>query len=212
VPFFVSYLDDQPLGACTIYNSLSAKLSIPASTASADAGSSFTVTGPKGSEVLPGSPGQFTESLSAAGTYLSPGAYTLAGTGGADIGAFSAAFNIPAAPVLTSPANLFLPPVTRSSGLTVTWTGGASNAYVQVQVQNATDNTNTNGATVVCTAAASAGALTIPPYALLALPAGNVTSFQFRQRTEGVFTASGLNLGSIMTANAATVIANFTLN
>ena len=50
-----------------------------------------------------GTPGQFSATLSAAGTFLSPGAYTITGKGGADIGGFSAAFNIPAAPALTSP-------------------------------------------------------------------------------------------------------------
>jgi hypothetical protein len=113
---------------------------------------------------------------------------------------------------LTNPANFALPPVTRSSGLTVAWTGGAPNAIVQIQVQAVTDTTNTNGATALCNVASSAGTFTIPPYALLAIPAANVgNGFQFQQWTEAAFTAQGLNLGSIQIGNAATFIGGFTL-
>jgi hypothetical protein len=211
-PFFVSYVDDQPLGGCTVYNSLSPGTNLPAGTAAADAGSSFTVTGPNGSKVVAGSPGQFSATLSVSGTYLSPGAYTVTGTGGADIGAFSAAATVPVAPVLTSFANSTIPPVTRSNGMTVTWAGGAANADVQIEVTAATDNTNSNGATVVCEAATNAGTITIPPYALLALPPGSFAGFSFVQQTAaGGFTATGLNLGVIRTSNAPTYVGGFTL-
>ncbi|MGA2144114.1 MAG: hypothetical protein ABSH49_04035 [Bryobacteraceae bacterium] len=212
-PFAASYLDDQPLGTCNVYNSLNpaSHSGLQGVTAAADAGSSFTIMGPNGSKVLAGTPGQFNATLSAAGTFLSPGAYTITGVGGTDIHAFTAPFNIPAVPVLTNPANLSLPPVTRSSGLTVTWTGGASDAYVQIQVQGPTDNTNTNGATAVCNVAASAGTFTIPPYALLALPASSVGGFQFQQQTEAALTATGLDLGVIQTSNAPTFIGGVTL-
>jgi uncharacterized protein (TIGR03437 family) len=213
-PFMVSYLDDQPLGTCMVYNSTnpSSNYGLQGGTVPADAGSSFTVTGPNGSKVLTGTPGSLNATLSPTGTYLSPGAYTITGTGGADIGGFSAPFNIPAAPVLTNPANYALPPVTRSSGLTVAWTGSAPNAYVQIQVSAVTDSTNTNGALAVCNVASSAGTFTIPPYALLALPAADIgNGFQFQQQTEAGFTARGLNLGSIQTMNAAELIGGFTL-
>jgi len=213
-PFMVSYLDDQPLGTCMVYNSTnpSSNYGLHGGTVPADAGSSFTVTGPNGSKVLTGTPGSLNATLSPTGTYLSPGAYTITGTGGADIGGFSAPFNIPAAPVVTNPANYALPPVTRSSGLTVAWTGGAPNAFVQIQVSAVTDSTNTNGAMAVCNVASSAGTFTIPPYALLAIPAANIgNGFQFQQQTEAAVTAKGLNLGSIQTSNAATFIGGFTL-
>lgn len=207
-PFFISYFDDQPLGTCLVNNSLRTTLRLPvASSANLDAGSRFTVTGPNGSIVPVGKPGQFTAPLSPAGTYLSPGAYTVTGTGGADVGGFTAAFNIPAAPALNSPANSTLPPVTRSNGLTIAWTGGASNAFVQITVQAPTDITNTNGAKLVCNVAANAGTFTIPPYALLALPAGSIgTVLQFQQQTKGVFSAKGIDIGAVRTLNAATAI------
>jgi hypothetical protein len=102
--------------------------------------------------------------------------------------------------------------VTRSSGLTIAWTGGASNAYVQITMNAVTDSTNTNGANVICNVAANAGTFTIPPYALLTLPTANIgNGFQFRQNTQSALTAKGLNLGEIETAGAPTFIGGFTL-
>ena len=212
-PFLVSYLDDLPPGTCTVFNTLnpSSHYGLSGSTAAADAGSSFTLTGPNGSKFLSGNPGQFSATLSAAGAYLSPGAYTLTGNGGADIGGFNAAITIPAALNLVNPANMTIPPLTRSNGLTVNWTGGVANASVLIQVTNATDNTFTTGATVFCEAAATAGTLTIPPYALLALPAGYYSGFQFQQQTAAAITAKGLDLGVFETVGAATSIGGFTL-
>lgn len=213
-PFLASYMDDQALGTCMVYNSLNPGdyFDVSAVTSSVDAGSSFTVTGPNGSKTVAGSPGQFTSTLSSAGTFLSPGAYTLAGKGGADIGAFSAAFNFPAAATLVSPANAVIPPpVTRSSGMPITWSGGASNSSVQIKVQSPTDSSSTNGALAICTVAATAGAFTIPPYVLLALPAGNLNYFQFQQQTEAAFTAPGVSYGTIQSYNAPGAFNNFTL-
>jgi len=212
--FVASYLDDPALGACMVYNSLSpaSNFGLSVTTTSADAGTSFTVTGPNGSKAVAGNPGQFTATLSAAGTFLSAGAYTFTGKGGADIGAISAPFTIPTAPTMTGQAiQAAQPPVTRSAGLPISWTGGASGAYVQIQVQSATDSTYTNGATAICDVAATAGSFTIPAYVLQALPAGNLASFQFRQQTESAFTATGLPYGTITTSSAPTGIANFAL-
>jgi hypothetical protein len=213
-PFLASYMDDQALGTCMVYNSLSPgdHFDVSGVTTSVDAGSSFTVTGPNGSKTVAGNPGQFTSTLSSAGTFLSPGSYTIAGKGGADIAAFSAAISIPAAATLVSPANAVIPPpVTRSSGMPITWSGGASNSYVQIAVQSPTDSSYANGAKAVCTVAATAGTFTVPAYTLLALPAGNLNYFQFQQQTEAAFTAPGVPYGTIQSYNAPGAFNNFTL-
>jgi uncharacterized protein (TIGR03437 family) len=213
-PFAVTYLDDQPLGTCTVYNTLSPDqyYGLQATSVDADAGSSFTVTGPKGSQVLAGSPGAFSAMLSGPGTYLSPGAYTVNGTGGADIGAFSAALTIPTPPTLTSPSPTNHPAVTRANGMTVTWTGGAANTTVQLQLQGPTDSTNTNGALAFCNADASAGTFTIPPYALLALPASTSAGLVFVQQTAWIpFTATGLGSGMIQAIDDTGFIGTFAL-
>jgi hypothetical protein len=60
----------------------------------------------------------------------------------------------------------------------------------------------TIGATARCTVAASAGTFTIPPYVLLALPAGNFGTLQFSYQTAEVpFTATGIDAGSLNTWN-----------
>ena len=211
-PFFASYLDDQPLGTCIVTNTLDNQGDTPPlATSPVDVGSSLTLTGPNGSKAVSGASQQFSVTLSAVGNYLSPGAYTLSGSGGADIGSINAPVTVYAAPTLTNPANIGLPPVTRANGLTVTWTGGAANARFQVQVTSAVDSKGSNGATVTCEAAATAGTMTIPASALLALPAGNFGGVEFRQRTVTPFTAKGLTLGVMETRNAPIYIGNVTL-
>jgi hypothetical protein len=165
-----------------------------ANLAGVDAGSTFTVKGPNGSVPVAGSSGNKV-TLSSAGTFLVPGgAYTVTGTGGADIGAFSGSITLPAFPTLVSPVNNAT--VTRSNGMTVTWTGGDPNGYVRMTVSGATDNTFGNGAAAYCTAPAGPGTFTIPAYVLDALPPGNNAGFTFAPAAPAVsFTASGLTVG-----------------
>lgn len=82
--------------------------------------------------------------------------------------------------------------------MTVTWTGGSGT--VVMEVAGPTDNTFTNGVWAVCTAPASAGTFTIPPYVLQALPTSgsNFSSgFVFSTEAEGMFTATGLNVATV---------------
>jgi hypothetical protein len=83
-PFFVSFQDDQPVGTCSVYSNF---VSNPVGDLAAlSAGSSFTVKGPNGSMPVAGSPGGFATMLSAAGTFLVPGSYTVTSNGGPDVG------------------------------------------------------------------------------------------------------------------------------
>ncbi len=198
-PFFVSYVDDQPPGTCLVYNNLNESTNVPfASGTNLDAGSNITLMGPNGSLSVPEN--QKLNSIGTAGTFLVPGAYTAAGTGGADVGSFKAPFTIPAVPTLVSPMNNAT--VTRSNGMTVTWTGGSGN--VVIELYSPSDNTDTNGTAAVCTAPASAGTFTIPPYVLLAFPASTSAGFILSTETKASFTATGLNLG-IISLNRYTV-------
>lgn len=117
-PFGASWLDTPPPGTCVVYSNLNNSNTPPiASAASADAGSNFTVMGPNGSVTLPANSGK-SETLNAQGTFLVPGAFTVTGTGGADIGPFNATVTITVPPTLVSPVNNAT--VTRSAGMTVT--------------------------------------------------------------------------------------------
>jgi hypothetical protein len=191
-------------------HSLNPNPNLPISrTADLNAGSSFSVKAPNGS---PGNPGEFRATLSTAGTFLVPGAYAVTGTGGADVGPFSATITIPASPALVSPLNSTNLTVTRSSGMTVTWKGGGPNGNVQIQVAGATDNTLTLGDTAQCTVPASAGTFTIPSYVLLALPPTAFTSFQFAPVTATVpFHGNGSHCGLLSTYDDATIFSGFAL-
>lgn len=193
-PYLPSWFDVTPLGTCIVYNNLDTNLNLPISGALLDAGASFTVTGPNGSLAAPSNFGNFSK-INAAGTFLVPGAYTVSGTGGADVGPFTANISISPSLTLASPADGAT--VTRSNGLTVNWTGGTG--YVQIQVNAPTNNTFTTGAAAVCLAAASTGTLTIPPYVLEALPATNLAGLVLSSVTVNTFSATGLTVGAVQT-------------
>jgi uncharacterized protein (TIGR03437 family) len=182
-PFLVAYADIPPRGTCQVFNNLNGKASPPFSgVAPLDAGPQLTVQGPKGSINASGSGGVYKATLSASGNFFSPGTITVSGPGGADVPSFSTSIALPVLPTMTSP-----PPdsvnslsVTRSSGLTVSWSGGSANEYIELDGLSATDNTYTYGASFQCTASAGSGSFTIPPSVLLALPAGNSGGLYFR--------------------------------
>jgi uncharacterized protein (TIGR03437 family) len=193
-PFIVSYLDDSPVGTCLVYNTNS----FPdggdrlANFTPLDAGPTVKLTGPNGSQSFAPNGNDLTLGP---GTYLSPGAYSVAGTGGANIGSFNAPFTIPAPATLTSPSSTSNVNVNRANGITFTWTGGAAGSVVRIVGRQSTDNSLTSGASFRCWAAANAGTFTIPPSVLLALPTGNFGGWDFKTYTDGTFSAPGLNLG-----------------
>jgi hypothetical protein len=197
-PFIVSYLDDSPLGTCRVYNSLNPPDAGNqlAGIKQLDGGPSFKITGPSGSQNI--QPDGKNVTLGP-GTFFSPGPYTIIGTGGADVGSFNAPFTIPTPATLTSPASGPNVVVNRANGITLAWTGGASNSFIRIDGGDATDNSGSNGATFTCFAPASAGTFTIPPSVLLAIPPGTFSNsvWDFDSFTYGTFTAKGLNLGLI---------------
>lgn len=204
-PFVISYIDDLPLGTCAVYNSLNGLNAgnYLANLNSLDAGPSILVTGPNGSRSILTNAGQVTL---AQGTFLAPGAYTLTGTGGANIGSFTTQFTIPAPPTLTNPASGSTVSITRANGTTLTWSPGAGNSVLQIGGQSATDNTNTIGASFNCFVPASAGTFTIPANVLLALPAGAFGGLSVEAYSPyGTFSASSLNHSSI-TMNYTTLV------
>ncbi len=212
-PFFSSYADDQPLGTCIVYNILNPKTSIPVPFSnSLSFATTFTVTGPNGGMGLLVSQGKSITTLSSTGTYLAPGSYTVTDNGGADVGPINANVTIPTSSTLTTPNSTgAISPVTRSNGMTVSWTAGGAASIVRIIVTGATDNTLSNGASVYCDVLASSGTFTVPAYAMLALPPGNFGTLTLRQRTPDVpLTATGLNVGQLKTLEAP-VSVSFTL-
>jgi uncharacterized protein (TIGR03437 family) len=200
-PFFVSYIDSPPLGTCQIFNNPNGQQSAPiVPVAGLDAGPQITVQGPGGNKNVAGSGGTYKATVSANGSYLSAGNYTVSAPGGVDVPKFSAQFAIPTMPTMTSPTPDAPNPttVTRSNGLTVTWTGGQANGIIQLEGYNATDNTYSVGADFLCTVPAAAGTFTIPPSVLLAIPAGNFGGMELRSYMAPVnLTGTGLSVAFI---------------
>ena len=203
-PFFNSWVDDRPVGTCFVYPNLNGDDGsgnyLFSNLVPLDAGSSFTVKGPAGSMTVAPDPDHSKALLSATGTFLAPGTYTITGTGGADVGPFTASITLPTPATLVSPSNANGLTVARSNGMTVNWKGGDANGRVEINVLSAADNSFNNGALASCTVAASAGTFTIPPYVLLALPPTSFTQFGFGPGTVSAaatagFTASGLGVG-----------------
>jgi uncharacterized protein (TIGR03437 family) len=200
--FLPTYLDNQPAGTCTVIGANAPgdvffnNLVTAGYVSLIDGGPSFTVTGPKGSMNVPITGNASV--LSASGAFLVPGDYTITGAGGKDVGPFTAHITIPITPTLTSPASSNGVTITRSKGFTATWNPNGSTGKVEVVISSfVSQNT---GAQAVCSAPASAGTLTIPPYVLLALPAGNANlSFQPGDESPAFaanFTATGITVGN----------------
>jgi hypothetical protein len=134
--------------------------------------------------------------ISASGTFLIPGSFTATGNGGKDVGPIITALTISALPTLTSPASSTNLTLTRSSGLTVTWTPGGTGT-VNIQVSSGPDAFPNARAQVSCKALASAGTFTNPPYVLLALPTtGGASFFIFGSESQAAFSATGIDFGN----------------
>ena len=103
---------------------------------------------------------------------VSAGNYTLRGTGGADIGAFNASLTIGSRITVEAlPAT-----INRGQGLTVTWSGGASDLVHVVGISGTRLATTTSdliydAGVFLCTAQTSSGRLTVPGAILNQLPA-----------------------------------------
>ncbi len=203
-PFFMSYVDQAPLGTCQTSSNLNGGNPPINLLGGLDVGPQLTVQGPNGSKNASVSGGQFKTTISATGNFITPGTYTVSAPGGKDVPAFNASITIPALPTLTSPPadapNPFS--VTRANGMTVTWSGGQSNGFVQIELLSATDNSFNTGADVLCSAPAGAGTFTIPPSVLLALPAGNFAQLTFRPYADPAkLTVSGLSVSTLLAWN-----------
>ncbi len=148
-----------------------------------DAGAALTVSGPKGQKQMPrqrtevpGSSPIISYSAQLGGgsplplgpppqpDYLDPGAYTITGPGGPDIGAFSVSLNLPAAFTTNLDS---INEISRAQDLRITWTGGDPNTYVTMQ---GFSTSQTAGGFFICTERTSARQFDVPSWVLSVLP------------------------------------------
>jgi uncharacterized protein (TIGR03437 family) len=102
--------------------------------------------------------------------YLAPGNFTIDdGSGGPQVGPFSAMLTIPSSTVAWTNASAFNN-ISRSNDLTVTWSGGVSGGIVAVLGSSADPSAGAE-AQFACVTDAGAGTFTVPAWVLSALPA-----------------------------------------
>jgi uncharacterized protein (TIGR03437 family) len=174
-----------------------------------NAGSQLTLNGPNVSNrAIPFERTVYDLSLYASGMgnpVLAPGVYTLTGTGGPDVGPFSANTNFPGAFTWTNEASI-PEAIPRNQDLRITWTGGGDGlvtveGFAGTVVSGQGLDGSYNVSAFACVAQASAGSLTIPSSVLRQLPqvAGTAASRTIGgllvstgpdySRGQGVFTA-----------------------
>jgi uncharacterized protein (TIGR03437 family) len=157
-------------GYCTTGN-----IQPDASPGQLDAGAAITMQGPTTATIPQSYPGwgiYFTSFNTGAQFFWSGLNYTVSGTGGAKVGAFSVSdtTSIPSAYFSGITAGQTMP---RSADLTVTWTGGdptLQNGQVTIAGYSAgTEDVSISGA-FMCTAPLAAKSFTIPKWVLSSLP------------------------------------------
>jgi uncharacterized protein (TIGR03437 family) len=181
-----------------------------------DAGAQLTLNGPNASnKAVPRQSDKsyslavYSSGLAGIGATGTPtlvqGTYTLAGTGGPDVGSFSVSVSLPGDFSWTN-QNTIANPIPRASPLNVTWTGGGAGlvtiAGAAMAKLSGTSTSAIYSATVFdCIAPASAGSFTVPSSVLAQLPTVSsdatadsfgtlsVIAFPDSSKGQGTFTA-----------------------
>src|ERR1019366_6403769 len=147
-----------------------------------DGGPVINVSGPNGPKQIAGTLGSFYSNLgggaalpgqTAPPLYLDPGTYSVDnGAGGKDVGAFK--FNLTVPQALTWTNITSNNTISRSSPLTVNWTGGDPNGDVSIGGSSGMSASASVGFT--CRAHVSDGSITVPVSILQALPVTAINS------------------------------------
>jgi uncharacterized protein (TIGR03437 family) len=178
---------------------------VPQMAVGLDAGSSMTVKGPSGTRAInKRTVGMFfdypgvTFGDTTPGNYFDPGRYTVTGSGGKDVGAFTGSTDVPPTPFVWTNIPNPTTPIDRSKDLTVTWTGGIPNTQVTVTGGGLVNGV---GSDFLCAAPVSAGTITIPSHVLLQLPAAGSSivplNLGVHNSSVSTFSASGLDVATI---------------
>ena len=165
-------------GACTVIQTSTASGGGGGDLTVLDAGSQLTLNGPNAAnKAVPRDSSKFyNATLYDSGTLgvggsgsptLIQGNYSISGTGGADIGAFTARMDFPGNFVWTN-IDAIADPIPRNTGLPIQWTGGGTGL---VTITGAGVNVAASTSTVfICIAQASAGSFTVPVSVLQQMP------------------------------------------
>jgi uncharacterized protein (TIGR03437 family) len=155
----------------------------------------ITVTGPSGGPVpltkLPTGEGAYFAQLSAGAIPASGATFTFRTTDGPDLEALTQSVTFPNS-ILSWSNQSDSAMITRASGQTYNWTGGAPGTFVIM-----TGSSVSNGAqgSYSCIAPAEAGTFTVPSYILSGLPAGSGQSSIQNSTGLSAFDVTGLDSG-----------------
>jgi hypothetical protein len=201
------------IGSCVIFSSAGNNVGTtnPVLPTSLNAGPAINVSGPSGNAVLTLQSGFYAPTGQLPNTFIPGGGGTFKfdnGSGGPDVGAFTTQAMLSAPLVWSNMSSITT--VNRSQGVTVNWTGGASNSYVSISGVSIGGTQSAPLAVIfICTAPVSALTFTVPAAVLLALPpsltmsVGGVTisvggGLSVSNYSNPVsFTAPGLDLGYV---------------
>jgi len=172
-------------------------------TTALDAGT-ITMTGPVNGTVtlthltVSSSLGVYEAQLAAGSVPSTGGTFTFNGSGGTaaptPIGPFTTSVVIPN-PILNWTNQSAAATVTRSQGLLVQWTGGASGTYVLIGGSSSSTTSGLTGS-YTCIVPISYSQFTVPSYVLNALPAGTGTTGVSGYTNYKSFTATNLDVGT----------------
>lgn len=211
-------------GACSVFSGVGTSAGIvdPIKPVALDAGPVININGPKGAKQLtkiPSIPGIYSATLGG-GTgfpggpavqplYLDKGPYTADnGSGGADVGRFTASLMLPDPLVWTNQDSITT--VQRAQGVTVTWTGGDPSGFANITGTSiAGTGEKSPFGLFTCTEKISAGQFTVPNVVLLALPpSANLSgvpagTLSVGSSVSSTFTAPNIDIG-LFTSSVST--------
>lgn len=183
------------IGSCYVTEVVQSSGTSTVTTTGLDAGT-ISLTGPEGTYTLAEQAkltGSYYDLLPANAIPTSGGAFTFTGSGGKDVGSFTATVNLPN-PILQWTNQSAAATINRTQGVTVKWTGGGPGTYVIITGQSVNDTTFAAGS-FYCLAQQSALTFTVPSYVLLTLPAGTGALTLENAANFATFTATGLDYG-----------------
>ncbi len=159
----------------------------------------ITLTGPNGLDVTLanqfGIVGAYYSPLAAGAIPSTGGTFTFKGSGGADVGSFTATVTL-TNPLITWTNQGTFSSVDRTQPVMVTWSGGNPGTYVYIAGGSVATGNPAVKADFTCVAPVEAGQFTVPPYILLSLPAGT-GSLNLQNAVFAPLTATGLDVGTV---------------
>ncbi|MBV8816742.1 MAG: hypothetical protein JO022_00220 [Acidobacteriaceae bacterium] len=169
-----------------------------------DAGAGLSLSGPNGAGqgILHQSTGGY---LGVFFATLGPGNWTISGSGGNDVNAFSAQTSLPTNLTWTNNGNFNTVPVPRSD-VTVLWTGGNLNSQSLVTifgssvVINSTDPTKSRGKQFFCNAPAGDGKFVIPASVMSQLPSSTTATNEVAYGNLGISSGAGSSFSAPLKA------------